>query len=138
MILLDTSGLLAALDGSEPRHGAAAHALAAAGTPRLLSPFVLAEVDYLVRTKVGPEAQRASQLGFLHLLAGGQAYQRVAPTLWDVDFQTAIAQAELEDREVGSAYHRIRFGGTRSEVGMKHQRADGENCSNSGSDRDAG
>jgi len=35
----------------------------------------------------------------------------VAPTLWDVDFQTAIAQAELEDRELTGAYHRISFGG---------------------------
>jgi valyl-tRNA synthetase len=69
-------------------------------------------VDWgMTYTTIGPEAQRASQLGFLHLLASGQAYQRVAPTLWDVDFQTAIAQAELEDREVASAYHRIRFGG---------------------------
>jgi valyl-tRNA synthetase len=69
-------------------------------------------VDWaMTYTTIGPEAQRASQRGFLHLLAAGHAYQRVAPTLWDVDFQTAIAQAELEDREVASAYHRIRFGG---------------------------
>jgi len=69
-------------------------------------------VDWsMTYTTIGPEAQRASQRGFLHLLAGGQAYQAVAPTLWDVDFQTAIAQAELEDRELTGAYHRIRFGG---------------------------
>jgi valyl-tRNA synthetase len=69
-------------------------------------------VDWaMTYTSIGAAAQRASQLGFLHLLAKGQAYQKVAPTLWDVDFQTAIAQAELEDRELASAYHRIRFGG---------------------------
>ncbi len=69
-------------------------------------------VDWgMTYTTIEPAAQRASQRGFLHLLAKGEAYQKVAPTLWDVDFQTAIAQAELEDREVGSAYHRIRFGG---------------------------
>jgi valyl-tRNA synthetase len=69
-------------------------------------------VDWgMTYTTIGPEAQRASQRGFLHLLSGGQAYQAVAPTLWDVDFQTAIAQAELEDRELPGAYHRIRFGG---------------------------
>jgi valyl-tRNA synthetase len=69
-------------------------------------------VDWsMTYTSIGAGAQRASQLGFLHLLAQGQAYQKVAPTLWDVDFQTAIAQAELEDRELSSAYHRIRFGG---------------------------
>ena len=46
-----------------------------------------------------PRAQRVSQLAFLHLLERGLAYQVEAPTLWDVDFKTAVAQAELEDRE---------------------------------------
>ncbi|MGE3191549.1 MAG: valine--tRNA ligase, partial [Vicinamibacterales bacterium] len=54
-------------------------------------------------------AQRVSQLMFVRLLARGQAYQVEAPTLWDVDFRTAVAQAELEDREVPGAYHRLRF-----------------------------
>jgi valyl-tRNA synthetase len=54
-------------------------------------------------------AQRVSQLAFLRLLARDQAYQLEAPTLWDVDFRTAVAQAELEDREQPGAYHRIRF-----------------------------
>ncbi len=62
-------------------------------------------------TTIGERAQRVSQRAFLHLLAKGLAYQAEAPTLWDVDFQTAVAQAELEDREVASAYHRLRFGG---------------------------
>jgi hypothetical protein len=44
-------------------------------------------------------AQRVSQLAFLRLLQQGLAYQLEAPTLWDVDFRTAVAQAELEDRE---------------------------------------
>ncbi|MDP9389724.1 MAG: valine--tRNA ligase [Actinomycetota bacterium] len=60
-------------------------------------------------TTIGGAAQRASQLAFLRLYRRGLAYQRVAPTLWDVDFQTAVAQAELEDREISGAYHRIRF-----------------------------
>src|SRR5262249_55315923 len=54
--------------------------------------------------------QRISQIAFLNLLRRGFAYQVEAPTLWDVDFRTAVAQAELEDREVGGAYHRVRFG----------------------------
>ena len=54
-------------------------------------------------------AQRVSQLAFLRLLQRGLAYQLEAPTLWDVDFRTAVAQAELEDREQPGAYHRIRF-----------------------------
>jgi valyl-tRNA synthetase len=54
-------------------------------------------------------AQRVSQLAFLRLLNRGLAYQVEAPTLWDIDFRTAVAQAELEDREQPGAYHRIRF-----------------------------
>ena len=55
-------------------------------------------------------AQRTSQLAFLRNLARGEAYQAEAPTLWDVTFRTAVAQAELEDRERPGAYHRIGFG----------------------------
>jgi valyl-tRNA synthetase len=58
---------------------------------------------------VKPPAQKVSQLAFLNLVRRGIAYQLEAPTLWDVDFKTAVAQAELEDRERPGAYHRIRF-----------------------------
>jgi valyl-tRNA synthetase len=57
-------------------------------------------------------AQRISQRAFLRLLTRGLAYQLEAPTLWDVDYRTAVAQAELEDREQPGAYHRIRFART--------------------------
>jgi len=60
-------------------------------------------------TTIGPESQRASQRAFLRNLARGEAYAQEAPTLWDVDFRTAVAQAELEDREQPGAYHRIAF-----------------------------
>ena len=52
MIILDTSGLLAAIDGSQRQHAEAAAALRAASGPLLMSPFVLAELDYLLATKV--------------------------------------------------------------------------------------
>ena len=58
---------------------------------------------------IDKRAQRVSQLSFLRLLKRGLAYQVEAPTLWDVDFKTAVAQAELEDREVTGAFHRIAF-----------------------------
>ena len=58
---------------------------------------------------IGKTSQRMSQLMFLRLLRRGLAYQLEAPTLWDVDFRTAVAQAELEDREQPGAYHRVRF-----------------------------
>ena len=57
MILLDTSGLLAALDGGQRLHREAAASLAAAGPPLLLSPFVLAELDYLLLARVGATAR---------------------------------------------------------------------------------
>ncbi len=59
MILLDTSGLLAAIDRSQSHHEAAARALREATSPRLLSPFVLAELDYLLATRVGLAAETA-------------------------------------------------------------------------------
>jgi valyl-tRNA synthetase len=58
---------------------------------------------------IGRRAQRISQLSFLRLLSRDLAYQLEAPTLWDVDFRTAVAQAELEDREQPGAYHKVRF-----------------------------
>jgi valyl-tRNA synthetase len=67
-------------------------------------------VDWsMTYTTIGPLARRISQRSFLGLLARGGAYQLEAPTLWDVDFQTAVAQAELEDRERPGAMHRVRF-----------------------------
>ncbi len=58
---------------------------------------------------ISKRSQRVSQLAFLRLLARSRAYQLEAPTLWDIDFKTAVAQAELEDREMPGAYHRITF-----------------------------
>ncbi|HTA06317.1 MAG TPA: valine--tRNA ligase, partial [Solirubrobacteraceae bacterium] len=67
-------------------------------------------VDWsMTYTTIGERAQRISQRSFLGLLARGEAYQLEAPTLWDVDFQTAVAQAELEDRERPGAMNRVRF-----------------------------
>src|SRR5205823_302633 len=67
-------------------------------------------VDWsLTYATIDDRAQRASQRAFLRNLARDEAYQAEAPTLWDVTFQTAVAQAELEDRETPGAYHRVRF-----------------------------
>ena len=59
MIVLDTGGLYAALDANEALHGRAVAALVAATPPRLVSPFVLAELDYLIAGRVGHRAQMA-------------------------------------------------------------------------------
>ena len=69
-------------------------------------------VDWsLAYATIGERARRASQRGFLRMLAGGEAYQAEAPTLWDVTYRTAVAQAEIEDREVPGVAVRARFGG---------------------------
>ena len=59
VIVLDTSGLLAAIDSSQRFHDAAREVLNEAMVPLILSPFVLAELDYLLATRVGDAAERA-------------------------------------------------------------------------------
>ncbi|MBX7471410.1 valine--tRNA ligase, partial [Streptomyces sp. MAG02] len=60
-------------------------------------------------TTISPESQRIAQLAFLRNHARGEAYLNDAPTLWDVTYQTAVAQAELEARDYPGAYHRLAF-----------------------------
>ncbi|GAA4733067.1 valine--tRNA ligase [Nocardioides endophyticus] len=60
-------------------------------------------------TTIGAKSQTVSQRAFLRNFARGEAYLQEAPTLWDVTFQTAVAQAELEAREYAGAYHRVAF-----------------------------
>ncbi|GAB6897740.1 valine--tRNA ligase [Kineosporia succinea] len=73
-------------------------------------------VDWsLTYSTVSQRSQRVSQRAFLRNFERGEAYSSEAPSLWDTTFQTAVAQAELEDRERPGAYHDLRF-----------QRADGE------------
>lgn len=67
MILLDTSGLLAALDEAQLQHAACREIVQNARAPLLLSPFVLAELDYLLATRVG----QAAELAFLDEVARG-------------------------------------------------------------------
>lgn len=59
MIVLDTGGLYAALDANEALHGRTVASLVTSTPPRVISPFVLAELDYLIGSRVGHEAQMA-------------------------------------------------------------------------------
>jgi len=79
VIVLDTGGLYAALDANEALHGRAVAALVAARPPRVVSPFVLAELDYLIATRVGHQAQ----LALLDDVARG-AYQLEAFSAEDI------------------------------------------------------
>ena len=58
---------------------------------------------------IDERSRYVSQLSFLRVLERGEAELREAPTMWDVDYQTAVAQAEVEDREREGAFHKIRF-----------------------------
>jgi valyl-tRNA synthetase len=60
-------------------------------------------------TTIGDHSRTVSQRAFLRNYARGEAYLSEAPTLWDVTFQTAVAQAELEARDYPGAYHRVAF-----------------------------
>ncbi|MBU6152889.1 MAG: valine--tRNA ligase [Bdellovibrionales bacterium] len=58
---------------------------------------------------IDDHSRKIAQLSFLDLHSKKELYQVEAPTLWDTDFQTAVAQAELEDREIPGAFHDIEF-----------------------------
>src|SRR5690242_9478970 len=67
-------------------------------------------VDWtLTYATIDDRSRRTAQRAFLRNLARGEAYSAEAPTVWDVDFQTAVAQAEIEDREQQGAMFRLRF-----------------------------
>jgi uncharacterized protein len=93
VILLDTSGLFAALARNQTQHAAARAALESSGSPRILSPFVLAELDYFVAREAGVDAE----LTLLGEVAGG-AYELV-PFLED-DVRTAVNVIE-QYRDLG-------------------------------------
>lgn len=68
-------------------------------------------VDWrLEYSTIDDRCRRAAQRSFLDLWRKGHVYSVEAPTMWDVDFQTAVAQAEVEDRTIPGHFHRIRFG----------------------------
>ncbi|GAA3656580.1 valine--tRNA ligase [Nonomuraea antimicrobica] len=80
-------------------------------------------VDWsLLYTTIGDESRAISQRAFLRNLMRGEAYLAEAPTLWDVSFRTAVAQAELEDREWPGAFHKISFYGEKGSVWIETTR----------------
>lgn len=97
MIVLDTSGLLAAIDASQRHHAAAAAALRASEGPLLLSPFVLAELDYLLATRVSTKAAAA----FLDQVVDG-AYRLEPMTAGDIARASEII-GRYRDLELGVA-----------------------------------
>jgi len=97
LIVLDTSGLLAWIDAGQRLHGAVAAVMETMSPPYLLSPFVLAELDYLVATRVGRNEEHA----LLAEIEGG-AYDLVAFTNEDVGRAHSVIR-RFEDLEIGLA-----------------------------------
>ena len=58
---------------------------------------------------IDARCRQLAQLSFRDLFQKGHVYQSDAPFMWDVDFQMAVAQAEVEDREMSGAYHDVEF-----------------------------
>lgn len=97
MIVADTSGLLALFDRAEPEHAAVREVVARQGEPMVVSPYVVAEIDYLVATRVGVEAE----LEVLAELSGG-AY--VLPAFGPEELAKARAVIErYADQAIGVA-----------------------------------
>ncbi len=71
---------------------------------------------------ISDESQTVAQRAFLRNHARGEAYLSEAPTMWDVTFQTAVAQAELESRDTAGAYHRVAFHGAEGPVHIETTR----------------
>ncbi len=63
-----------------------------------------------VYATIDDHCRKTSQLSFLKILEDGEAYSTESPTLWDVDFRTAVAQAEVVDKPIPGAFHSIEFG----------------------------
>lgn len=97
MLLLDTSGLLAAMFHDQHAHEACGRALRAADPPLLLSPFVLAELDYLILTGPGVGAE----LALLQQVAD-QAYRLERFDATDVAQARAVAERH-RDLKLGLA-----------------------------------
>jgi valyl-tRNA synthetase len=59
---------------------------------------------------IDDHCRRISQLSFLDLVDRGEVYNIESPTMWDIDFKTAVAQAEVEDRPRQGLFYDLRFG----------------------------
>jgi uncharacterized protein len=130
MILLDTSGLLAALDAGQRLHREAAASLAAASPPLLLSPFVLAELDYLLLVRVGSaaraglleEVKRGAYL--LETMTGADVARAQAIVERYADLGISLADASIV---VIAGRHRVRDVLTLDERHFRVLTADGGN-----------
>ncbi|MEX2458713.1 MAG: VapC toxin family PIN domain ribonuclease [Actinomycetota bacterium] len=96
-MIADTSGLLAFFNRSEPRHDDVRRTVEALDEPLVVSPYVVAELDSLVATRVGVDAEVA----MLGELAGG-AYDLAVFEVDDLSRASALVE-RYRDRAIGVA-----------------------------------
>lgn len=96
-MIVDTSALLAYFDANEPDHEAVARAIDASIEPLVVSPFVVAELDYLVATRIGADAELAA----LRELSSG-AWELASFGVLELQTAAAIV-AKFRDHHVGVA-----------------------------------
>ena len=109
MILLDASGLLSAIDAAQPRHHEVRLALEAESPPYIVSPFVLAEVDYLIVRDAGVDAE-------LQLLRG-VANRTYELTSFEPEDVGAALDVISRYRDSESALQMLRLSSLRNDVG---------------------
>lgn len=95
MILADTSGLLALFNRVEPAHGAVRAVVEASTAPLVVSPYVIAELDYLIATRLGVDAE----LDVLSELAGG-AYELASLSTQDLRAARSVVET-YRDQQIG-------------------------------------
>ena len=121
-LIVDTSALLAFFDGSEPDHAAVADVIESASGLLVVSPYVVAELDYLVATRLGVAAELAAldelHGGAWHLADFGRADLKQARTVIEAYADQAIGVADASNVVLGDRYH------TRTVVTLDHRHFD--------------
>jgi predicted nucleic acid-binding protein len=96
-VIVDTSALLAYFDANEPDHNAVSRVIDGSDDALVVSPYVIAELDYLVATRVGVDAE----LEVLRELASG-AWELAVFAVADLE-QAASVIKKYRDQQIGAA-----------------------------------
>lgn len=96
-MIIDTSALLAYFDAAEPDHAAVSECIDSSADALVVSPYVVAELDYLVATRVGVDAE----LAVLRELAGG-AWELANCGAAEIE-QAARIVTKYQDQRIGIA-----------------------------------
>ena len=88
-------------------------------TPKFIQDWkdIGVSADYnICYSTIDKNSQRLSQKSFIDLYKKKEIYQKDFPSIWCPECQTAIAQAELEDKELGSLFSTLKFSCDKKEL----------------------